>query len=51
MTKVQSLTMSGLGLVALVVGVILAGMAATSAQEGTATPTATPTRMNRMTGR
>lgn len=42
MTKVQSLTMSGLGLVALVVGVILAGMAVTSAQEGTATPAATP---------
>jgi uncharacterized protein (DUF2267 family) len=34
--------MTGLGLLSLVIGVILAGMAVTSAQEGTSTPTATP---------
>jgi uncharacterized membrane protein len=43
MTKFQSLTMSVLGLGALVIGVVLAGMAVTSAQEGTTSPTPTPT--------
>jgi hypothetical protein len=42
MTKVQTWTMTGLGLLSLVVGVILAGMAVTSAQEGTSTPTPSP---------
>ncbi len=41
MTKLQSWTMAGLGTVALVVGVILAGMAVTSAQESTPAPAAT----------
>jgi hypothetical protein len=38
MTKIQSWTIAGLGTIALIVGVILAGMAITSAQEATPTP-------------
>ena len=39
MTKAQSLMLSALGAAALVIGIILASMAVTSAQESTATPT------------
>ncbi|HSP54406.1 MAG TPA: SHOCT domain-containing protein [Dehalococcoidia bacterium] len=44
MTKLQTWTMTGLGLVTLVVGVILAGLAVTNAQSPTpsATPSASP---------
>ncbi len=42
MTKVQTWTMTGLGLLSLVIGVILAGMAVASAQESSPTATATP---------
>ena len=39
MTNVRMWTITGLGLVSLVIGVILAGMAVTSAQESSPTPT------------
>src|SRR3990172_5150206 len=53
MTKVQTWTMTGLGLLSLVIGVILAGMAVTSAQESptaTATPAATESTGDDSTG-
>lgn len=40
MTRVQTWAIAGIGAVALMMGVMLAGMAVTSAQEGS--PTATP---------
>jgi hypothetical protein len=43
MTKLQTLTMTGIGTLALVIGVLLAGGAMSSAQEGTQTPTPAPT--------
>lgn len=42
MTKVQSLTIAGISTIALVVGVLLAGGAMTSAQSTTVTPTPVP---------
>ena len=43
MTNIRTWTITGLGLLSLVVGVILAGMAITSAQESSATPTPSAT--------
>jgi hypothetical protein len=43
MTKLQTLTLTGIGTMALVIGVLLAGGAMSSAQEGTGTPTPAPT--------